>query len=347
MLLSALAIDYTSGLPLIGAAGVAIYIANKSLVGALCSEAGPSPGRTAIGQWLPIAVMSIEAILTHRPQIAVGLLFSTSVASLSLLIGAVALLGVSPITAESRRAWALLLPVSLLAFLSGFRGYLGPFNAAVLAVMGLCVLLVWNDRKDPTSKPAEPAGALIERSKPVRFLQFILALCVAGVGAWLGTHAVDRIAAQGEFTSPGLLTAALLSPLFVLPSIGTGTELSHRQQGSVAVGAAVGVGLLNGCLLLPLVVVASYGQQYLAAVIPAMKNAATVPALMTFHPVSFPLAVWRVDAVIWIALGLFLLPVGLGRWSISKGNGLFLMCGYVMYLTLAILMQQYMLYGLR
>jgi Ca2+/Na+ antiporter len=357
----ALALDYSSGLPLIAMAGLALYIASKASVDALTAGDTNSPGRLAVAQWIPIAVVAMAAAFSGRMAIAVGLIFSTTVACLSLVVGAVALLGLTPVSAPSRRAWGMILPVGMLAFLSGFRGYLSLLNAAVLAILGVCVLLLWNDRKDPAIVP-EPAPVVpIGRAMWIRSTQFILAIALAGVGAWLAIYGVDRISARSEFTSAGLLTATLVSPLLVLPIIGTGTELSHHQKGPTAVGSAMGIALLNGCLLLPLVVLGAYGRQYVSQLTPVVTSSTTSTnasvmvtsvsvtssSPMVFAPIRFPYVVWRVDVVLWIALGLLLLPVALGRWSIGKSQGLLLMCGYAMYLAMSVLVQTYALYGLR
>jgi Ca2+/Na+ antiporter len=47
----------------------------------------------------------------------------------------------------------------------------------------------------------------------------------------------------------------------------------------------------------------------------------------------FPIAVWRIDVVLLILLGLFLLPVSFGLWEIRKSEGLFLIFIYAAYLV--------------
>jgi Ca2+/Na+ antiporter len=361
MISLAMVTDNSSGLPLIVAAGIALYAATKALCDGLTRPTEVTAGRLAVAQWIPIAVVGVAAACTNRMAIAVGLVFATSVGCLSLVLGAIAMLGAGPIVSNSRPAWSMLLPVGLLAFLSGLRGYLSPFNAAILGLMGVCVLMLWNDQN-----AAAPADASVTppplpgRAIWFRLIQIILALALCAVSTWLLLHGVDRVAARSEFTSPGLMTATLISPLLVLPMIGNGTDLAHRQQGSVAVGSAVGVALLNGCLLLPLVIMSSYARQYVAGMQTFQQTTTTTGPTVSvtftsisttgptsYMPVGFPLAVWRVDVVIWIALALLIFPVALGKWSISKLNGLLLMCAYALYLGLAIFWQQYALYGIR
>jgi len=48
----------------------------------------------------------------------------------------------------------------------------------------------------------------------------------------------------------------------------------------------------------------------------------------------FPLAAWRVDAVVLTVLGFILIPVSLGRWELGRWEGVGLIIGYAMYLIL-------------
>ena len=83
--------------------------------------------------------------------------------------------------------------------------------------------------------------------------------------------------------------------------------------------------MLNVCALLPILIAVNYAAGHL-------KFVASVGRL------QLPLTVWRVDIVALIVLGLFLLPVGLGRWKLSRMQGLGLIGGYAAYLALSVLL---------
>jgi hypothetical protein len=353
----AIAIDYSSGLPLIISAGVAIYVASKALADALVAGRAGMPGRLAFGQWLPIAMLAMVAMITGRQSLAMGLIFSTSVACLSLATGAVGFFGASVVSPATRRSWAMLVPAAMLSFLAGFHSSISLFNAGLLALQGVCVLLLWIDRSD--SKPDAVPIPLAGRGILFRLAQVILGFVLAGEGGYFAMHGVDLAAAGTEFATSGLLAATLISPLLVLPIIGTGTELAQRNQSATAIGSHVGVALLNICLLLPMVVVTDAIRQMVLRVHDNLQVQLLQPvhfsdllqAIQKTFPMDniagfpFPLAVWRVDVILLIALSLFLLPVAMGKWSISKMQGLGLMLGYAFYLALTVLWRSYILYG--
>jgi hypothetical protein len=43
---------------------------------------------------------------------------------------------------------------------------------------------------------------------------------------------------------------------------------------------------------------------------------------------------WRIDNVFLIVLGLALLPISIGRWTLSRGEGFFVLLVYAFYLAL-------------
>ena len=70
----------------------------------------------------------------------------------------------------------------------------------------------------------------------------------------------------------------------------------------------------------------------------SVRAASTSPAgdlIVVLRPMPFPLAVWRVDTVLLIVLGLMLVPVSLGRWTLRKVEGLVLTCLYAAYLIMS------------
>ena len=145
--------------------------------------------------------------------------------------------------------------------------------------------------------------------------------------------------------TPGLIAATTIGPLLVLPMIGGGSALIRRGRGQVALGASVIVPLLNLCLLLPAVVMLwefrpvlmEFAQRLYAPI--AQASASTLPIVATTAPapappMNYPIAVWRVDTVMLVVLGLFILPIGLRRWTLGRREGIALILGYAAYLIL-------------
>ena len=82
-----LAIEGRGGTLLLTAmAAVTLFVASRSAAGAL-ARTGGRPGLRAVGHWLPIAITCVVALHLRRPEVAVALAFSTSVAALSFVLG--------------------------------------------------------------------------------------------------------------------------------------------------------------------------------------------------------------------------------------------------------------------
>ena len=78
--------------------------------------------------------------------------------------------------------------------------------------------------------------------------------------------------------------------------------------------------LLNLCLLLPVLAIAWRVRRMLAPW-------ATEPEWL-----PFPMAAWRLDAVLILIVGAVLLPVALGRWKLGRTEGVVLVVVYAAYL---------------
>src|SRR5262245_5829736 len=147
-MLGAVELSFNLAFALLVGAAVAWYIASRAAVDAVAGNL-PAPGRRAIGYWMPVALTALLAAVGNQPEIAVGVVFSASVASLSLVIGVVTL--TSPpnvMVVAERRRWGFVLPAAVLAVLAGFRARLTFMHAAIFALEGIALLWLWNDQSE-------------------------------------------------------------------------------------------------------------------------------------------------------------------------------------------------------
>jgi Ca2+/Na+ antiporter len=298
---------------------VAFYIASRAAVDALALNHPPSPARQAIGHAVPIAAMAFGAAATGHAQLAVGVLFSTSVAALTL-VAALSMLGASSPAVKSHSAWALVLPAALLAWLAGFAGHLAWIGAIALLLEGIVIAAAWNGAGTETGKPEVELTREVtaRRISPLSILQLILAIALAAIGVWMTLRVSAYLFRQTYFITEGLFAAAVVSPILVLPMIGLGVAQAQRGQLDIALGAQVGVVLLNICLLLPLT--------------------AGIWWIFYRHQgyLIIPLGVWRIDNMALIVLGLFLLCLTMRLWQPGKIQGIILLIAYVVYLGLSL-----------
>lgn len=352
------------GLLMMLGAAVALYVAARAAFDALGSRNISSPGARAGAHLLPIALTAIAATIMGRPEIAVGVIFATSVGSLSLVLGIIVC--TTPITSAPpfwRRRWAFVLPASLLALLAGFSGRLTAIHALFFFIQGIVLSAVWLDRSRESSAESIPAAPVPVESPPdqihdrvqrVRIIQIILAAAVGGLGAWAATHAAVHMSNELRALSTGLIAVVILGPLLTLPMIATGMESAQRGRPDLAATTSVGLTLMNLCFLLPLIILLWYVMPTVSNAVKQMRAAnesvaQVVPATQTIQPVSpaeskvrepftpmnYPMSVWRIDTVALIILGLMLLPAAAGRWPLGRWEGIGLIFGYVVYLLIS------------
>lgn len=358
--------DNSAGVLLAGAA-VGWYAASHVASEAL-SDGRLAVRRRTFGQWMPILAMALVAATLRRGDVALGVLFGTAVAALSLVLGIItvthdfslpssvpggfpvieagsprgfSIAGIVETATPQRRLWAFVLPAALIALLAGFTGQLTIPHAGILLLEGLAILLVWRGQpEDQVSVSHDPN----RRPAPRRALEFALATLLALLAAFAAARAATDMNRSLGLVSGGFVAAMMVSPALVLPMIGSGMAMARAGFYHSAVTVSVGIVLLNLCLGLPLVIAIWQARPMLESRANLLTATAstTVPATAPIPDASsspaalrFPLPLWRVDTVILIVLGLVLLPLSVGRWMPGRGEGFLMIVGYIIYMGLA------------
>ena len=145
--------DKPQSILLLMAASGVLYAGSRLAVYALTRQDGSDPGCRALAQWLPIAATAIAAILWptgNNPQlqrqlasIAVSVVFGSSVACLSLVLGMTTWLAPLHDLPASRKVWPFIMPVALLLLMAGFSGHLTWWHGLMLLGLGGAIVPVW------------------------------------------------------------------------------------------------------------------------------------------------------------------------------------------------------------
>ena len=249
------------------------------------------------------------------------------------------------IPVRGSRAWAMVLPAGVLALMAGFSGKLTLIHALLFAIQGLLVMMVWDRQQDGPRVDGHGRLSMGRRA------QLALATALALIGGMLAVYGAVRMSDETGIMSTGLIASAALGPLLVLPMIGSASVLASHGQTQTAVGASVVIVLLNLCCLLPLVIGGWHARQHYfpplatpaqAVAAPATTQSAEDDPSADLEPLpaddmppvlGFPIAVWRIDTVLLILLGLMLLPVSLNLWEMRRFEGMLLIVIYACYLV--------------
>ncbi len=327
----------------------ALYVASRAAVDALARSNGgwgrlPPPGLLALGHWMPIVALAGFATARGLSHVALGVAFGSSVAALSLAMGLVTYLTPPMSLPASRRAWPFVLIGVMVPLLGGFSGQLTGVHAVILLVLGAIAWSVWRASAReltpsealvaalPVLDPGTGSGPAAPRpAVPVtlRAIQWLLAVGLALLGAKLTLMGTVDAEASNRFLSTGLLAAAVLSPVIVLPIIASGTDLAHHGRSGDAVAALVGLAMLNLFALVP-VIIAFW---YLRSAGQIGYQAGLTGLWARLEPIPLPMAVWRIDLVALTIIGFAMVPVALGRWALGRLESVGLVIGYVAYLV--------------
>src|SRR4051812_1396386 len=164
--------------------GVGLLISVMFAGRALNFENDLSPARRILAHWLPIVAAVLFATILGYGEMAVAMIFGTSVALLSVVTGFVVMAGpLEEVPNQPRRLWPFLPVLATLVFVLGLRGTLGTFEVTALIVQGLLLLLLWRGSTEGSSK--SPIGNLI---RPLQIFGLLSAMGLAAVGAWAATR---------------------------------------------------------------------------------------------------------------------------------------------------------------
>ena len=346
----------SAGTALIAVGALLLFAASRAAADALAGADPRKPGLRALGHCLPVAAVALMCLhpaiarpdaVGGRPHIAVGLVFATSVACLSLVLGIVTYLAPVVALPPSRRAWPFVMPAALLALIGGFGGALTLTHAGVLALLGIVVMNLWVSADEVTPGPVPVLSSDSSLPAPsqargdYRWLEFALALALTLVGGWAMARGAAKLELSSRTFTGALAASAVLSPLLTLPVLGTTTRLAERGNAGSAVSTLVAMALFNLCLVLPLVIVTN--SLLTGPLAPVSATATTMPIPLdnayatasTFgQPAPYPMMSWRIDTVLLVVLGFALIPWSLGRWVFSRAESAALIFGYALYLAL-------------
>lgn len=237
-----------------------LFVGGEALIRgalALARRVGVSPLLSGLvivgfGTSAPELVVSVDAALNHRPDIAVGDVVGSNIANVLLILGLCALvrpLRVQPL-ALRRDALGVVVTSGLFVLLVG-GGALGRADAALL-LAGLAAYLVWAywTERDPAAPAAEVHRAEAEelvalpRSVPFSVLSIALGLALLiGGSRVLLLGAVEL--AQRLGVPEAVIGLTLVAVGTSVPELAVSLLASLRGHADVAVGNILGSNLFN------------------------------------------------------------------------------------------------------
>ncbi|MGA2440259.1 MAG: hypothetical protein ABSH08_04840 [Tepidisphaeraceae bacterium] len=320
---------------LVGA--VLLYVASRAGVEALAGKEA-WPGRRAVGHWIPIAAAAMVAVAIHRGDMAISIIFATSVGCLSLVVGSICIVSPNSDAPTAQwRVWPFALPAALLTLLAGFAGELNWRHALVLLIEGGALGLAWKELSAGRSAVvAELKGNAEHRREFDRLGWANVGLCVllSIVGGIAGVVGAQRIGQDFPAIPDVAMIVAVLGPILVLPMLTGGAALAQSDRGSAAITAAVAVVLLNLCVLLPAVVLIWYPGQMITPKDLIGSIHRVMGGLGKAGPLPFAWVTWRVDNVVLVLLSFVLIPASLGRWRLGRAEGITLIAVYAVYVLM-------------
>jgi hypothetical protein len=194
---------------------------------------------------------------------------------------------------------------------AGLLGTLGWVAAGAIALVGTATAIA--------ARPDTIAGG---RPSLAALAQCVLAIGLAGAGAGFAIGGADLVGEQVGRDLGRMADALLIGPMLALPMIGWASGLATTGRRQEAVAATAWGASVTAGLVLPGVILFAGGLSYLG---------------VAGFPLEMDLQSWRLDAVMLLLGGLFLLPCAVRRWPAGKLEGTVLIGIYIAYLVVTLL----------
>ena len=210
----------------------------------------------AIGTSMPEMLVSLQAALAGKSDLAVGNVIGSNIANIGLILGATGLiapLGVKAILL--RREIPIMILISVLAFALTIDGQIGRFDGAILLLsfVAFNLLIYWLARRESETQERllsdmeEDSGGELKRGREFLFLVAgVLALVLGSRMMVEGAVNLARLAGISELVIAITLVAFGTS----LPELAASLSAAYHRQTDLAIGNVVGSNIANLLLIL-------------------------------------------------------------------------------------------------
>ena len=285
---------------------------------ALALRLGVTPlviGLTVVsfGTGSPELIVSIEAASQNNSTIALGNVVGSNISNIALILGVAALVRPMPVRVEFiRREVPLMIAVSLLLCVLLLDGWLSRLDGLLL-VTGSVIYTVMAyvlSRRAATAASSAVKEEFADSMPDTRRAAWIdITFVIIGLLALIGGAKLMLIGAVALAESWGLSQVVIGLTIIAigtsLPEMATSVMASLKNEADVALGNAIGSNILNILFILG---------------IAALLNPIPAQGLRPF------------DLIVMVGTAMATLPLLWRGAVLSRGEGAFLVAGYILYL---------------
>lgn len=270
----------------------------------------------AFGTSAPELLVSIQAVLTGVPGLAMGNVVGSNIANVLLVLGVpAAISGIAAAHNDSRQSYWMMLAATALFIVSSFFRPIDWINGLVLlAALGAILTVQFRTARSHRKAADDVPLEEIEGADPgLRWWKILVFLALGLVGLPIGADIlIDSSVEMAETLgiSDTVIGLTLVAIGTSLPELATSVVAAIRRHADVAIGNVIGSNIFN-----------------LLAIIGITGLVAPVPV---------DLSLLRFD--LWVMLGaaLALGPFVIREWRMSRGWGILFLGLYCVYLWLVV-----------
>lgn len=263
----------------------------------------------ALGTSAPEMVVTVQAALAGKPDIAIGNVVGSNIANVALILGITVIIFPIVIKKDSLRwDWVVMMAASILFFVFALDGEISRLNGLVFLV-SLTVFIWYSFYRVRRKRKREGTPHVETQTKPQRVIMSILFIVIGIVGLIFGARWFlegAEIVARDFGVSDRVIAISLVAFGTSAPELAASVIAAFKKEQDISLGNIFGSNLFNILAIL--------------GVTSMISPIAVAPEIMD-------------DDIYWmLATSFIILPLGIIKLRLSRWQGFLLLGSYIVFM---------------
>src|SRR5690554_5172415 len=263
----------------------------------------------AMGTSAPELVVTVQAALAGKPDIAIGNVVGSNIANVALILGITIIIFPITIKKDSLKFdWVVMMLASLLFFIFALDGGISRLEGLIF-LFGLITFIIYSFYRVRTKQKKGIAIPFEAQSKPRRLIVYLFFVVVGILGLVFGARwfleGAEAIA-RNIGVSDRVIAVSLVAFGTSVPELATSVIAAFKKEQDISLGNIIGSNLFNILAILGITSLIS--------------------------PISVAPEIMKDDIYWMLATSFVILPLGIYKLRLGRWQGVLLLTSYIVFM---------------
>jgi len=263
----------------------------------------------AMGTSAPELVVTVQAALAGKPDIAIGNVVGSNIANVALILGITIIIFPITIKKDSLKFdWVVMMLASLLFFIFALDGGISRLEGLIF-LFGLITFIIYSFYRVRTKQKKDIAIPIEAQSKPRRLIVYlffvVIGICGLVFGARWFLEGAEAIA-RNIGVSDRVIAVSLVAFGTSVPELAASVIAAFKKEQDISLGNIIGSNLFNILAIL--------------GITSLISPISVAPEIMN-------------DNIYWmLATSFVILPLGIYKLRLGRWQGVLLLTSYIVFM---------------